>query len=109
HLDPPSVSVLKPLTPAPLDRVVRKCLAKNPDERWQSARDLGDELRWISDPSQSAASSAVSAAPAPASTARTPRWLLAVAAIFLVSTAVLLALIAMHRDQRTFGMIRMEL
>jgi Tol biopolymer transport system component len=32
-----------------LDRVVAKCLAKDPDQRWQSARDLGDELRWIAD------------------------------------------------------------
>jgi eukaryotic-like serine/threonine-protein kinase len=32
-----------------LDRIVSKCLAKDPDERWQSARDLGDELRWLGD------------------------------------------------------------
>jgi len=32
-----------------LDRILAKCLAKDPDERWQSARDLGDELRWLSD------------------------------------------------------------
>ena len=32
-----------------LDRVVGKCLAKDPDQRWQSARDLGDELKWIAD------------------------------------------------------------
>ena len=32
-----------------LDRILSKCLAKDPDERWQSARDLGDELRWLSD------------------------------------------------------------
>jgi len=32
---------------ARLDRIVTKCLAKHPDDRWQSARDLGDELRWL--------------------------------------------------------------
>ena len=32
-----------------LERIVTKCLAKHPDDRWQSARDLGDELRWLSD------------------------------------------------------------
>ncbi len=32
-----------------LDRVVGKCLAKDPDQRWQSAHDLGDELKWIAD------------------------------------------------------------
>jgi len=45
--DPPPITASAPLTPAALDRVVRKCLAKDPDQRWQSAHDLGDELSWI--------------------------------------------------------------
>ena len=45
--DPPSITTLQPVAPAALDRVIRKCLAKDPDERWQSAKDLGDELNWI--------------------------------------------------------------
>ena len=54
--DPPSISSLQPVSPPTLDRVVKKCLAKDPDERWQSARDLADALKWIShDSSQSAA------------------------------------------------------
>jgi serine/threonine-protein kinase len=44
---PPSLSSLQPMTPAPLDRVVRKCLAKEPEKRWQTASDLSDELKWI--------------------------------------------------------------
>ena len=35
--DPPSMSSLQPMTPPQLDRVVKKCMAKDPDERWQSA------------------------------------------------------------------------
>jgi len=35
------------MSPPILDRVVRKCLEKDPDERWQSAKDLNTELRWI--------------------------------------------------------------
>ncbi len=46
---PAPVSEVRPLTPLNLDRVVRKCLEKRPDARWQSAGDLADELRWISD------------------------------------------------------------
>ena len=38
-------------TPPGLDRVVRKCLARDPDDRWQTAKDLGDELRWLVTPS----------------------------------------------------------
>jgi serine/threonine-protein kinase len=35
------------VAPAALDRVLKKCLAKDRDERWQSARDLRDEMAWI--------------------------------------------------------------
>jgi Tol biopolymer transport system component/predicted Ser/Thr protein kinase len=45
--EPPLVSTLEPLSPAGLDHVVRTCLAKDPDDRWQSAHDLKAELRWI--------------------------------------------------------------
>jgi Tol biopolymer transport system component/tRNA A-37 threonylcarbamoyl transferase component Bud32 len=37
------------MAPAALDRALKLCLAKDPDERWQSARDLGHEIRWIAD------------------------------------------------------------
>ena len=45
--DPPPMAQLQPLTPAALERVVKKCLAKDPEERWQSASDLTSELNWI--------------------------------------------------------------
>jgi serine/threonine protein kinase/WD40 repeat protein len=45
--EPPPVSELQPLTPLPLDRVVKRCLAKDPEDRWQSAGDLAAELEWI--------------------------------------------------------------
>src|SRR5712692_2830702 len=45
--EPPTISSLQPMSPPILDRVVRKCLEKDPDERWQSAKDLNTELRWI--------------------------------------------------------------
>jgi len=45
--EPPPITQLQPLTPPALERIVRKCLAKDPDERWQSASDLASELRWL--------------------------------------------------------------
>jgi Tol biopolymer transport system component len=47
--EPRPVSELLPATPAALDRVVRQCLAKDPDDRWSSAGDLARELRWIAE------------------------------------------------------------
>jgi hypothetical protein len=46
------------LTPPAVDRLVAKCLNKDPDERWQSAHDVADELRWLAKgaPGQTAAS-----------------------------------------------------
>jgi Tol biopolymer transport system component len=49
HVDPPALSATRPLTPPLLDRIVKKCLAKDPDERWQSARDVGSQLQWVAD------------------------------------------------------------
>src|SRR5262245_18348832 len=45
--DPPLISTAAPLPTPPIDRIVQKCLAKEPERRWQSAADLADELKWI--------------------------------------------------------------
>src|SRR6266571_3972176 len=37
--EPAPISAVKPTTPAALDRALRRCLAKDPEERWQTARD----------------------------------------------------------------------
>jgi serine/threonine protein kinase len=57
--DPVPMSTLIPMTPPALDRVVKRCLAKDPDDRWQSARDICEQLRWISEsgPQEGAATS----------------------------------------------------
>jgi Tol biopolymer transport system component/tRNA A-37 threonylcarbamoyl transferase component Bud32 len=47
--NPPPMSSLRPMMPPALDRVVKKCLAKDPDERWQTASDLNGELQWIAE------------------------------------------------------------
>jgi serine/threonine protein kinase/Tol biopolymer transport system component len=47
--DPAPVSVLQPASPPAFDGVVRACLAKDPDERFQSIHDLKLELRWIAE------------------------------------------------------------
>jgi len=47
--DPTPISTLRPMTPVSLDRVVRTCLAKNPDDRFQTAHDVMLALQWIRD------------------------------------------------------------
>ncbi len=47
--EPAPISSVKPMTPAPLDRAMRRCLAKDPEERWQSARDLALDLKSIAE------------------------------------------------------------
>ena len=47
--DPRPISALQPVSPAALDRVVKKCLAKDSEARWHSAHDLHDELQWVKD------------------------------------------------------------
>lgn len=47
--DPPPISSIQPLAPLALDHVVRKCLSKDREERWQSAHDVAGELKWIAE------------------------------------------------------------
>ncbi|HEY3119947.1 MAG TPA: protein kinase, partial [Vicinamibacteria bacterium] len=47
--DPLPMTACQPLTPPMLDHVVRRCLAKDPEERWQSAHDVLVDLQWIAE------------------------------------------------------------
>jgi Tol biopolymer transport system component/tRNA A-37 threonylcarbamoyl transferase component Bud32 len=52
--EPQPMAALQPMTPPALERVVKRCLAKDPDERWQTASDLASELNWIAEGSSQA-------------------------------------------------------
>jgi Tol biopolymer transport system component len=47
--DPLPISQTYPMTPLALDHAVQTCLAKDPDDRWQSVADVRRELRWIAE------------------------------------------------------------
>src|SRR5205823_9919244 len=47
--EPQPISAVQPMSPPALDRVVRTCLAKDPDDRWQTAHDVKLQLRWIAE------------------------------------------------------------
>ena len=61
--EPPPITKSQPLTPPALERLVKRCLAKDPDERWQSARDLSSELKWIAEAGGGAPATAAGARP----------------------------------------------
>ncbi len=48
-VQPPAISSVQGMSPPALDHVVRKCIEKDPDDRWQSARDVAAELQWIAE------------------------------------------------------------
>jgi len=89
--EPPPISSVQPMTPPALDRVVKTCLAKDSEDRWQSAGDLKRELRWIAQ-----GSSEAGAATAPAASRRGRRERLWMAAT-LVSLAALAAAVLLLR------------
>jgi Tol biopolymer transport system component len=100
--DPAPISALQPMTPPAFDRVVKTCLTKDPEDRWQSAGDVGKELRWISE-----GSAAGLAAPAVVSSRRRLRERIAwVAAIAAAATAVWLAFARSTRPVETRQAIR---
>lgn len=84
--EPRPVTELKPTSPPALDRVISKCLAKDPNKRWQSARDMVDELRWIS----GGGGSQVTSGPVIVHKRRTSEWvgriIAAVAILFAIGT-----------------------
>ena len=65
--EPVPIGSLKPLTPPALEHAVRCCLAKDPEQRWQSASDLAHELEWTAE------SSTQTGIPAPAGTQKKRR------------------------------------
>ena len=77
--EPPAISSVQPLSPPALDRAVKTCLAKDPDERFQSAHDVKLQLQWIVEGGSQAG------VPAPAATRRRSRERIA-----WISAAVLL-------------------
>jgi Tol biopolymer transport system component len=46
---PPPISSIQEMSPPALDHVIRKCLEKDPEDRWQSARDVMAGLQWIAE------------------------------------------------------------
>ena len=68
---PRPLQQLQPLTPAGLDRVLQTCLEKDPEKRWQSAREVKHALEWMA---QGAPAVAAVATPAEAPSKKLRLW-----------------------------------
>ncbi|HEX6821836.1 MAG TPA: protein kinase [Candidatus Sulfotelmatobacter sp.] len=93
--EPPSITELAPDTPASLERVIRRCLEKNPEQRFQSASDLAFALEALSDPSRVSISAHVASRPEP----ERPGWTWAAAAMAFVVVALAIALVLEQRSR----------
>src|SRR4029079_9620960 len=82
---PEPIADLKADTPEHLDRVIRRCLMKDPKDRYQTARDVYNELRDLKNTAQPARTTAAALTMAPS---RRPSWILAVTAIVMLVTAI---------------------
>jgi Tol biopolymer transport system component len=98
---PRPISALMPLSPPALDRAVARCLEKDPNDRWQTARDLLLDLKWVADAGSRAG------VPAPVAAKRKSRerlaWGLAGAGGL---AAIVLGLLAISRAPRPQEPIR---
>jgi Tol biopolymer transport system component/predicted Ser/Thr protein kinase len=81
---PRPLRTLEPLTPAPLERIVATCLEKDPEKRWQSAREVKHALEWSM---EDGPSSLPAAAPAAGRAVKPPWMWPTLAAVLLVLLA----------------------
>jgi Tol biopolymer transport system component len=85
--EPPAITTVAPMLPPALERLVRACLAKEPDERIQTAHDVKLQLQWIRDAGSQAG------VPAPVAERRKSRerlaWVVAGVAVALAAMALL--------------------
>ena len=90
--DPPPIAEMQPaITPA-LEHIVRRALAKQPDDRFQTARDLLLELKWVAEERP--------AAGAPPATVRTTRRERLLATLLVIAVAAALCVGALHFFER---------
>ena len=101
-LERPAPSVSE-LAPASLDRILKRCLEKDPDNRWQTARDLKSEIEWIA----SKAPEAVT--PSPAVSPRGFRWANAILPAVLTLALGTLAYVHFREKPPALQVVRFQI
>ncbi len=101
-VNPPVPSQVLAGIPSGFDRVIERCLAKDPDDRWQSARDLWLELKSAGDPARGAAAPMIAKSSSPLT------WLLGAAVAALLVATSILAFLYLRKPAPTVPSIRFE-
>jgi len=98
---PPPISTVQPMTPPALDRVVKTCLEKDPEDRWQTAHDVMLELKWIAEAGSQAG------VPAPVVARRRSRERMAwIVAAILAASTVALGILELRRPRSASRVVR---
>jgi Tol biopolymer transport system component len=82
--EPQPISSIQPMAPPALERVVKSCLAKDPEDRWHTTHDVMIELKWIGEASSQTASAVI-----PVTKKKRYQWM-----PWIVSSLLLLSLLA---------------
>jgi Tol biopolymer transport system component len=98
---PPPISTTQPMTPPAFDRVVKTCLEKDPEDRWQTAHDVKLQLEWIAE-----GGSQVGMPAAVVSRRRSRARLGWIAAAVLAAAALAVGLWSWKRERPTPAVVR---
>ncbi len=103
--EPTPVYSMQPMTPPALERLIKTCLAKDPDERWQTAHDVKLQLKQIADGTSQASAPAMTIAP-PRKRRNVLAW--GVAAVLAAITGSALFLLY-QANQKQLPVLRVEI
>jgi Tol biopolymer transport system component len=99
--EPISICSLQPLTPPALERLIKTCLAKDPDDRWQTAHDVKLQLKQIAEGGSQASGQAP-----PRKVAGGLGWGVAAVLGLVAAGALAWAYLSNHKDEQ---ILRMEI
>jgi eukaryotic-like serine/threonine-protein kinase len=99
--EPVPIGAIKPMTPPALEHAIRRCLAKDREERWQTARDLALELKWLT---ESVSQAGIPALITPSKTRR--EWIAWALALAAAVVATLFALAYFRREPAEAHVVR---